>query len=264
MNNLNSTLYFVDVESTGVDLKNDRIIQLAVLKVKEENITAFNDLCYTDIEMNDTVIAIHGITNAMLEDKYWAYETDAFLELEEGNVKGNFFISHGNELDIAMLNNEELELNMHCVDTDKCSRILLKDAISYKLNDLIKQYKLDNEVEKTAKLIGLDDIKAHDALSDALWHYVLFKLLEKKVEGGIAELVTLTETPTMMEKISFGKHKNKSFEEVMIHDPLDLVWMYVNVSKEWMDLEYTLTHWLKTKNYFWKKAQEERKNIAYF
>ena len=81
MNNKKQTYYFVDVESTGVDLKNDRIIQLAFLKEKEGEVTAFNDLCYTDVEMNDTVIAIHHITHAMLEDKLWPYETDAFMEL---------------------------------------------------------------------------------------------------------------------------------------------------------------------------------------
>ena len=264
MSELDNTLYFVDVESTGIDLKNDRIIQLALLKVKQDEITAFNDLCYTDIEMNDTVIAIHNITNAMLEDKYWPYETESFIALEEGNLETNFFVSHGNELDVAMLNNEELNLKMRCVDTDKCSRHLLKNVTSYKLYDLITHYGLEIKAEKVAKDIGLNDIKAHDALSDALWHYVLFKFLMEKVDDDIEKLVTLTQTPMLLEKISFGKHKNKSFEEVMLHDPSDMVWMYVNVSKDWMDLEYTLTHWLKTKEYFWKKAQEERKSIVYF
>ena len=256
--------YFVDIESTGVDLKNDRIIQLALLKVEDEKIEVYNDLCYTDIEMNDEVINIHNITNAMLEDKYWPYETDSFIELEEGNIETNFFVSHGNELDVAMLNNEELNLKMRCIDTDKCSRHLLKDARSYKLNDLIKQYGLDTEMETIAKNIGLDDIKAHDALSDALWHYILFKFLMEKVEDNIETLVTLTATAIMLEKISFGKHKNKSFEEVMIQDPLDMVWMYVNVASDWIDLDHTLTHWLKTKEYYWKMGQEQRKNLSWF
>ncbi len=264
MNNLDNTFYFVDIESTGIDLKNDRIIQLAFLKVKHNEVTAFDDLCYTDIEMNDTVVAIHNITNAMLEDKYWPYETDGFMELEEGNVESNFFVSHGNELDVAMLNNEELNLKMRCIDTDKCSRHLLKDATSYKLNDLISQFGLNTETEKIAKNIGLNDIKAHDALSDALWHYVLFKFLMGKVEDDIERLLTLTTTPMMLEKISFGKHKNKSFEEVMFQDPLDMVWMYVNVAKDWIDLDHTLTHWLKTKEYYWKMAQEQRKEMSWF
>ncbi len=262
MSDRDNTFYFVDIESTGVDLKNDRIIQLAFLKVKNNEITSFNDLCYTDVEMNDTVIAIHNITNAMLEDKYWPYETDSFMELEEGNIENNFFVSHGNELDLAMLNNEELELRMSCIDTDKCSRILLKDASSYVLYELIKQYGLDTEAEKVAKVIGLNTIEAHDALSDAIWHYVLFEFLMTKVEDA-KTLVTLTSTPMMLEKISFGKYKNKTFEEVMLKNPLDMVWMYVNVAKNWVDLDHTLTHWLKTKEYYWKMAQEKRKESSW-
>lgn len=264
MSSLDNALYFVDIESTGIDLKNDRIIQLAFLKLKNDEFTVFNDLCYTDIEMNDTVTSIHNITNAMLEDKYWPYETDSFIELENGNIATNFFISHGNELDLAMLNNEDLNLKMRCVDTDKCSRHLLKEATSYKLHDLIRQFSLDTEAERIAKKIGLNDIRAHEALSDALWHYVLFNFLMKKVEDDIEKLVALTATPMLLEKISFGKYKNKSFEEVLLQDPLDLVWMYTNISIGWIDLDYTLTHWLKTKEYFWKIAQEKRKEMSWF
>ncbi len=256
------TLYFVDVESTGIDLKNDRLIQLAFLKVQGDRIEAFNDLCYTDIEMNDTVVNIHHITNAMLEDKYWPYETDAFMELEKGNNPSNYFIAHGNELDVAMLEHEELTLEMQKIDTDKCSRLLLKEAQSYKLEDLISSYGLTQKAEAVAKQIGLENLDAHDALSDALWHYVLFELLLERVEGDIDALVTLTAEPMMLEKITFGKYKGKSFEEVFQKSPLDLVWMYVNMAHDWADLDYTLAHWLKQKEFFWKKAQDERKAAA--
>ena len=253
------TLYFVDVESTGIDLKNDRLIQLAFLKVQGGKIEAFNDLCYTDIEMNDTVVNIHHITNAMLEDKYWPYETDAFIELEKGNNPSNYFIAHGNELDVAMLEHEELILEMQKIDTDKCSRLLLKEAQSYKLEDLISAYGLTQKAEAVAKQIGLKNLDAHDALSDALWHYVLFELLLERVEGDIDALVALTAEPMMLEKITFGKQKGKSFEEVFEKSPLDLVWMYVNMAHDWADLDHTLTYWLKQKEFFWNKAQKERK-----
>ncbi len=256
--------YFVDVESTGVDLKNDRVIQLAFLKSSNGKVEAFNDLCYTDIDMSDEVVAIHRITNAMLEDKYWPDETDSFLELEKGNIDTNYFISHGNELDTIMLEHEDLVLEMQRIDTDKCSRHLLDDAISFKLQDLIKQYNLVAKAEKTAQDIGLTDINAHDALSDALWHKVLFDFLLEKVEGDIEKLTTMTSTPILLEKIPFGIYKNKSFEEIWQKNPEDFVWMYVNVAQDWEDLDYTLTHWLKTREYFWKKAQKERKENILF
>ena len=255
--------YFVDIESTGVDLKNDRIIRLAFLKAEGAQIEAFNGLCYTDIEMNDAVVEIHHITNAMLEDKYWPDETDSFIELEKGNITSNYFISHGNELDMKMLENDELNIVMNCIDTDKCARHLLKDAGSYKLQDLIVKYELSTKAQSVAKKIGREDINAHDALSDALWHYVLFEFLLEKSEGEIEALVTLTETPMLLEKVTFGKYKNKTFEEIFAKDPIDLVWMYNNIALDWADLEFTLEHWLKQKEYFWKKAQKERKENAH-
>ena len=43
---MENILYFVDVEATGLDLVDDRIVQLAFLKVKDSEIEVFNDLCY--------------------------------------------------------------------------------------------------------------------------------------------------------------------------------------------------------------------------
>jgi hypothetical protein len=84
------------------------------------------------------------------------------------------------------------------------------------------------------------------------------------MENSAKKLLELTSTPMMLEKISFGKHKNKTFEEVMLKDPNDMVWMYVNVAKNWLDLDHTLEHWLKTKEYFWKIAQDKRSESAWF
>ncbi len=260
---MESTLYFVDVEATGLDLISDRIIQLAFLKVQDNKIQIFNDLCYTDIQMTEKVISVHNITNTMLKDKYWPYETDSFIELEKGNVETNYFISHGNELDAKMLEHEELNLLMGCVDTDKCARHILKDAKSYKLEDLIIQYNLTSKADIVAKKIGLVSIIAHDALSDALWHYLLFELLLEKIDGGIDELVRITSEPLLLEIISFGKYKNNTFEEIFIKDPLDFIWMYVNLAQGWDDLEYTLTYWLKTKEHLLKRAQKEREGMLF-
>lgn len=258
---MKSTLYFVDIEATGLDLENDRIIQLAFLKVQNTNIEVFNDLCYTDIQMSEAVMSVHNITNLMLKDKFWPYETDSFTELEKANYESNYFISHGNELDIKMLQNEELDLAMKCIDTDKCARHIFKDAISYKLEDLITKYNLTTKTETVAKKIGLSNITAHDALSDALWHYVLFEFLLEKVGGDIDSLVKITSEPLLLEAISFGKYKNKTFEEIFLKDPLEFVWMYVNLAQDWDDLEFTLTYWLKTKEHLYKRAQKERGNI---
>jgi len=252
--------FFVDIEATGVDLEKDRIIQIALIKDEDGKTEIFNDLCYTDLKMSYEAMGIHHITPDMLEDKYWPYETDAFIELEKHNSSQNYFITHGNELDIAMLKNEELDLKMKLIDTDVCSRHLLKDAEGYKLQTLRYQYGLYKREKEFAKKLGIDELSPHDALSDAVWCYMLTELLLEKVDGSMDELVKLTHTPVLLEKVTFGKYRNENytFEELFKIDPGYFVWLYNRLARDWKDLEYTLEYWLKQDPYYWKKAQDER------
>ena len=253
--------FFVDIESTGTDLERDRIIQIAVIKEENGEFAVYNDLCYTDLEMSYEAMGVHHITPEMLEDKYWPYETDAFRELEKHNSESNYFVSHGNELDIAMLENEELYLKMKRIDTDVCSRHLLKDAEGYRLQTLRYQYGLYKREEDVARRLGISPLNPHDAISDAMWHYMLFTLLLERVDGDADRLVELTDTPVLLEKVTFGKYKKDgyTFEELFKREPGYFVWLYNRLARDWPDLEYTLEHWLKTELHYWKMALEERK-----
>ena len=257
-------LYFVDVEATGIDLENDRIIQISYLKKEGDAFTVSDDLCYTDIKMGYAAMGVHHITPEMIEDKLWPYETDTFIDLENNNEPSHYFISHSNELDLAMIRNEELEIKMKLIDTDRCARHLLKDAEDYKLQTLRYQYGLYKKEKAFAQELGLGELKAHDALSDVIWHYLLFEVLLERVDNDIEKLVTLTETPVLMEKLPFGKHKDKTFEELFETDPGYFIWMYNKMGKDWEDLEYTAAHWLKKNPQLWKEAQEERKKSSWF
>jgi exodeoxyribonuclease X len=254
-------LYFVDVESTGLDLDNDDIIQLSIIKKDGQNISSFNELCYTDINIEEHISAIHNITNHQLSDKYWAFETDGFIELEKNNSQANYFISHSNELDVGLLKKDGLELKMNIIDTDKCARHLLKESNSYKLESLIYQYNLNEKEKEIANLLNIEKFVAHDALTDAVWHYLLFDFLLQKVDGNINELLRLSTEPILLEKVTFGKNKNKTFKELLKRQPLDLIWMYNHIATEWKDLEYTVEYWLKTNSFSWNQAKIERKQL---
>ena len=60
---------------------------------------------------------------------------------------------------------------------------------------------------------------------DKYWPKETDSFLELK-KGNSVELVFLTEISILLEKVGFGLHKNRNFEEVMEEDPLDMVWMY--------------------------------------
>ena len=254
--------FFVDIESTGVDLEKDRIIQIAVLIQENNSLRYFSDLCYTDTPITYSSMGIHHITPEMIEDKYWAYETDSYLALQERNTPTNYFISHSNGLDLEMLKGEGLECQMQIVDTKRCAEHILKDAEDYKLQTLRYQYGLYKKETQILETLGLDSIKPHDALGDAILHYLLFNLLLEKVNGNIKELIDLTTKPILLEMVSFGKYKNKtSFEELFNSNPNYLVWIYANMNM-WEDLEHTVEFWLKKDARLWQRAREERKKKA--
>ncbi len=259
-------LIFLDVEATGCDGENDTMIQLAFLKQKNNEVESYNDLCFTDGQMSYTAMGIHHITPEMLADACSATETKSYKALEKENSELNYFITHNNSLDVAMLEKEGMVLKMKRIDTDVCARHLLKDAENYKLQTLRYQYGLYKKEDEATQKFGVDVIRAHDALGDALLHHLLFELLLEKVNGDVNALVTLTDTPVLLEKITFGKYKNKdmTFEELFQKDPIDFVWMYTHVATKWKNLENTVEHWLQKDPYYWNLAQEKRKKMAWF
>jgi DNA polymerase III epsilon subunit-like protein len=259
-------LIFLDVEATGCDGENDKMIQLAFLKQKDDKVECYNDLCFTDGKMSYTAMGIHHITPEMVVDACLAIETESYKALEKENSELNYFITHNNSLDVAMLENEGMVLKMKRIDTDVCARHLLKDAENYKLQTLRYQYGLYRKEEEAARKFGVDTIRAHDALSDALLHHLLFELLLEKVNGDVDALVALTDTPVILEKITFGKYKDQdiTFEELFQTDPMDFVWMYTHLATKWKDLESTVEYWLQKDPYYWNIAQEKRKKMAWF
>ncbi len=100
-----------------------------------------------------------------------------------------------NDLDVRMLQHEGFEPKMKMIDTAVCSKHLLKGAEDYRLQTLRYQYGLYKKELDVAKKLGLSEIKAHDAIGDALLHYLLFELLLEKVNNNIEKLVELTKTP---------------------------------------------------------------------
>ena len=259
-------LIFLDVEATGCDGENDKMTQLAFLKQKDDEVESYNDLCFTDGKMSYTAMGIHHITPEMLAEACMATETESYKALEKENSALNYFITHNNTLDVAMLENEGMVLKMKRIDTDVCARHLLKDAENYKLQTLRYQYGLYRKEKEAAKKFGVADIRAHDALGDALLHHLLFELLLEKVNDDVNALVTLTDTPVLLEIITFGKYKDQdmTFEELFQADPMDFVWMYTHTAIRWKDLENTVEHWLQKDPYYWKMAQEKRKKMSWF
>ena len=67
--NLTKPLCFFDLETTGIQLTKDRIVQLAAVKLfPDGQRESKNYLINPEINIPDEIAAIHGITNEMVKD----------------------------------------------------------------------------------------------------------------------------------------------------------------------------------------------------
>ena len=237
-------LIYLDTETTDLD-ETARIVQLAY-KNSETGETV-NEYFKPPTAIGFGAMAIHHVTEAMVADKPAFAESEQKKKLELA-LKDGILVAHNALYDMGVLKTEGTEMGRY-IDTLRVAQHVIKSD-SHKLQYL--RYSLDLNVEGTA----------HDALGDVL---VLEKLFEKlivltkkefsleKDESAIEKMMTLTVSPIVMDKIAFGKHKNKTFEEVAASDRGYLEWLNKSVmekpeAQRDPNLVKTLEYYLKLGN----------------
>lgn len=79
---LKNDLTIIDIETSGLDIKKDRIIQIGMVKYQVDgNITEYKRNFKVDIEISEEANEIHSITNELLEyEKYFSETYGEVLE----------------------------------------------------------------------------------------------------------------------------------------------------------------------------------------
>jgi len=162
-----------DIETTGLDTLNDRIIEIGALKIKDDLVVGeFNRLINPGILIPEIVTRINGITNEMVvNEDYPGVVLSQFSKFIEGV---DFLIGHNAiRFDYPFLKSE-FERNYvksydYIVkDTLRIARIKLRRELrSYTLKNLTAYY-------------GIINREAHRALSDVYATYELYKKLNNK------------------------------------------------------------------------------------
>lgn len=233
-----------DTETTG-NQEEDRVIQFGAMIVDQTGkIEAYDEFCYSDVEIKLEAMEVHNITPNLIEGKPKATETSFYKRLEELNSNENFLIAHNISFDMAMIEKEGFINNYQLIDTLRCAKHLFPDMPYHRLQYLryaLELYKVE-EAEAAKHNIT---IKAHDAIGDVLvMKLFLTKLVGKCREiypdyNPIEKLVDLTKTPVLIKSFKFGKYKNKEIAKVAQEDPGYLNWMRTNMDLD-EDLRYTL------------------------
>ena len=234
----------LDTETTGTK-EQDRICQLAYIVASANLIgtqidEVHEDFCKPPLSISFSAMAIHHITNEMVEKKPTCIETKSYKRLTELNTPKNVLVIQNAIFDLKMLQKEGFVSQMPLIDTLRCLRHLYPELESHGLQYVRYAFGLYKSEAKEAKSIKLK-IQAHDALSDVL---VLKLLLDHLLVGkSVEELIELTKNPIMYKTFKFGKYRGEDVIEVAKKDPSYLEWMLIEKDGEEgldEDWKYTL------------------------
>lgn len=242
--NLKRPLAFFDVESTGLSIAKDRIIEISILKVNPNGTSESKTwLINPDYPISEEASTIHGYTNKDLADK----PTFKQLAKEISRFLNNCDLSGYNAIkyDIPILVEEFLRAD---VDFDINNR---------KMIDVQNIFmKMEQRTLSAATKFYLDKelVNAHSAEADTMATYEILKAqLDRYENQEKADRDGNVSTPVQndmqalhdfsshhknadlmgqiifnkdgKEAFNFGKHKGKTVEEVFTSEPSYYNWM---------------------------------------
>jgi len=241
---LEKPLAFFDLETTGVNVSRDRIVQIGILKIyPDETLEQYNQLINPGIPIPEETSAIHGITDADVADKPSFKEIGAELvKMLAGCDLGGY---NSNKFDIPLLMEE-----------------FLRNEIDFDISDkhLIDVQNIFHKMEKRTLrgaykfYTGAVMENAHDAMADTEATFQVFLAQIARYEGieynseeensltpikndipALAEYSTMRKTADFagriayneegVEVFNFGKHKGKPVIDVLEAEPSYLDWM---------------------------------------
>jgi DNA polymerase-3 subunit epsilon len=229
--NLTKPIAFFDLETTGLNIASDRIVEISIIKImpngdKEIKTKLLNPTIPISKESSD----IHGIKDADVKDK--ATFNDVSQELKDfidGCDLGGY---NSNKFDVPLLAEEFLRAG---IDFDVTERNLVDvQNIFHKMEQrtLVAAYKFYCNGDLT---------NAHSAEADTTATYEILEAQIKKYEelennmDFLAEFSARTKNVDLLGRLvydengipvfNFGKHKGKSVKEVYNREPGYYSWM---------------------------------------
>ena len=229
--NLTRPLCFFDLETTGVSVTKDRIVEIAVLKLKpdgtkEDKTWRVNPECPIPAQAS----AVHGIYDADVADEpnFKALSKTIYNFIKDSDLAGY----NSDRFDIPLLAEEMLRAQVDF------------DIKNFKTVDVQTIFHKMEQRTLTAALkfyCNKDLVDAHSAMADTQATYdVLMAQIERyeKLEGNVNFLNEFTTRKKSAdfagfivynkegaECFSFGKHKGKTVEKVLEEEPGYFGWL---------------------------------------
>ncbi|RYF89925.1 MAG: 3'-5' exonuclease [Chitinophagaceae bacterium] len=228
---LTRPIAFIDLETTGVNLSQDRIVEIAVVKLMPDGTRLVKrKLINPEMAIPQASSDIHGITNEMVKDapsfKQAANEIKQFLEnCDLGGYNSNRF-------DIPILMEEFLRAEM---DVDLTNRKMidvqhifyqmeprtLTAAYKYFCNkELENAHSAEVDIKATIEVFEAQ-VERYHQLGDTV-ESILSVIGEEKIVDYARRFVF---DDKGVEVFNFGKYKGRSVMEVLKNEPQYYDWM---------------------------------------
>ena len=228
---LSRPIAFIDLETTGVNLSSDRVVEIAIIKVMPDNSRVVKrKIINPEMAIPKQSSDIHGITDDMVKDaptfKQAGNEIKQFLEnCDLGGYNSNRF-------DIPMLMEEFLRAGMDVDLSDR--RMIDVQHIFYSMEprtltaaykfycqkDLINAHSAEADISATIDVL-MSQIDRYEKLGKSV-DTILSVIGEEKVVD-YARRFSFDEKG--IEVFNFGKFKGRSVSQVLKSEPQYYDWM---------------------------------------
>ena len=158
----------IDLETTGIRLSKDKIIEVGLLKVKDSHIIdTFSCVINPDMQVDDKILELTKISKNELENAKRIHEViNHIVDFCEEYV----LLGHNTIFDYSFVKKEAnragLEFEKRGIDTYKLCKKVLPDNVRKNLTDACGYF-------------GIERKNSHRAFSDAYYTHVLFQEIIK-------------------------------------------------------------------------------------
>jgi len=185
-------LVFVDLETTGANFANDRIIEIGLIAVDADGAREWSMLVNPETSVSEFITGLTGIDTAMVSSapKF----ADIAAQVSE-KLRGRLFIAHNARFDYGFLKREFKRLGI-----DFRASTLCTVKLSRKLFPTHHRHNLDTLVERHGLSVG----DRHRALADArvlwdLWQQWHRELPADTIRHAVAVIVGRPELPPQID-----------------------------------------------------------------
>ena len=202
---LNKDIFIcLDCETTGLDARNDRIIEIAVVKFTfTEILERFETLVDPECQISESSMAIHHISQDMVKGKPKILEV---LPQISKMIDKHIVMGHGIKLDLNFLSESAKRCQFPSsfdeaptIDTLRLARLYGESPT--------------NSLEMLREHFNIEPEGAHRAMSDVIVNISVFKYLAQSFKT-TEQLLERLKKPILLKTMPLGKYKGRPFNEI--------------------------------------------------